>query len=196
MFLQNYYNLMHDIYMRTPLKSGASSSAIITLSNGESYYYSIGYGASSGVPYFMVNPILLNYGKITTESAENQLTLPSDNIVSSTTSSYATNLYLVFGSGTTPVTIDDYNIESPILNLEFSKISNTCTEDSFTITITGHNLNDEEITVSEMCFFGCIGPDESKYRLSALYREVFDSPITVPADGYFKFSYTIQMTIG
>lgn len=196
MFLQNYYNLMHDIYMRTSLKSGASASTIITLSNGDSFNYSVGYSSSSGVPYFMVNPIFLNYGTITTKSAQNQLTIPSDNIVSPTTSTSANNLYLVFGSGTTPVTINDYNIESPILNLEFTDIRNTCTEDSFTITITGHNLNDEEITVSEMCFFGCIGTNDGGRIISALYREVFDSPITVPADGYFKFSYTVQMTIG
>lgn len=196
MFLQNYYNLMQRIYMRFALKTGQSTNTTITLPNGDSYNYSVTYSSSSGVPDFIVNPILINYGKITTVSAENQLTVLSNNNVSSTTNSYANNLFLVFGSGTTPVTINDYNLEKPISNLEFIDISNTYTEDSFTITITGHNLNAEEITVSEMCFFGCITVKGYTNRVSALYREVFDSPITVPADGYFKFSYTVQMTIG
>lgn len=197
MFLKNYYNLMQNIFLKGALKSTLSANTTLILSNGEPYNYSISYSPSSSQSAApMLNPFLINYGQFSYSITENSLILIPSNKIASTAKLYPSSLAILFGSGTTPVAIDDYNLEQPISNIEYTAIDNNYTENSFTITITAHNLNSSEISVSEVCFFGNMAPAGFYSQIvSALYREVFDSPITVPADGYFKFSYTIQMTV-
>lgn len=112
-------------------------------------------------------------------------------------SSYST---IVFGSGNTPVTFDDYKLAEQIPNSTiYTSTSygdnvriNTVTYDASTgsytadISILITNKSGEEITIRE---FG-LGIYYYLY-----YREVLEEPFTIPAHGVSIFNYQITVTV-
>ena len=105
-----------------------------------------------------------------------------------------------FDGSNTPASINDYKLIEPILNCKiitttFAKIDNKYVRE-FTI----QNNNNTEITINGVGLFGSFGADRSTYSsaekvsLPLLYREVFASPITVPASS--SFIYRLEISIG
>ena len=106
---------------------------------------------------------------------------------------------IVFGSGNTPVTFDDYTLDEPIAtSVIYSSVNsdnvrfNSLTYDKnmhryiANISITVTNKSSENVTIKE---FG-VG---IYYYLT--YREVLDEPLVVPANGVAVFNYDVAVTI-
>lgn len=110
---------------------------------------------------------------------------------------------IVFGSGNTPATIDDYKLSGdPIQNISYSYANNsTYNEDgsatnlSYNYTIT--NNNDTAITIGEIGMF-----TEAMWKVAysnyihnyyLLERTVLENPITIPAGGVGQVTYNIQI---
>ena len=106
-----------------------------------------------------------------------------------------------FDGSNTPASIDDYKLIDPILNCTiistvYSLINNTLVRE-FTI----RNDNNTEIIINGVGIFACFGrsieePNSSTTTLNLplCYREVFTSPITVPAKA--SFIYRLETTEG
>lgn len=110
---------------------------------------------------------------------------------------------ILFGSGNTPPTIDDYKLEGTVAtNCTYSVVTNKSYESdgsqgvhSRTYTIT--NNNDTEITIGEIGFF-IEETHMTAYKTMTSYpilceRTALESPITIPAGGVGQVEYTIRM---
>lgn len=111
---------------------------------------------------------------------------------------------LVFGSGNTPVTVDDYRLSGdPILNITYSRTENYSYEEdgssgtiSCTYTIT--NNNDTDITIGEVGMFA--ETSWQTYYGSTPYTNFFymygrialESPITIAPGGVGQVTVTEQ----
>lgn len=133
---------------------------------------------------------------------ENPLLRPVNAIVSQTANSW-TNYDLwcnwVVGSGTTPVSLEDYCLESEITTLSCSAVNVSYDPVNGTVTYDKimKNTSSEAITVSEI---GIVSP--MRYYTAAnstntgtvfpvlVYREVLDTPITAAAGETFTVSIT------
>ena len=116
-------------------------------------------------------------------------------------SSYDENAYqyVRFGNGTTPATVNDYNLESPIVeNISVTNPSAPTTEqtDSYiSWTVTFGVLASVETTISE------IGLISRVYRSNGVMttlvdRTVLDTPVTIPAGQSKQITYTIRFNYG
>lgn len=105
-----------------------------------------------------------------------------------------------FDGSNTPASIDDYKLIDPILNCNVIATTFTKIDNKYVREFTIKNNNSTEITINGVGLFGCFGPDRSSYSsaekvsLPLLYREVFTSPITVPAGS--SFIYRLEITAG
>lgn len=129
----------------------------------------------------------------------------SQNLESTTVTSNPIGSYgLVFGSGNTPVTIDDCTLSgSAITNISVSYSDNSVYEEdgsasvlSFIYTIT--NNNDTDIVVGEVgVFAGASWPVRNYNTYGHHYymfeRTALETPITIPAGGVGQVTYTIRM---
>lgn len=110
----------------------------------------------------------------------------------------------VFGTGTTPPTVDDYCVSgSEITNLTFTK---TVTYGAGTVTCTYviTNGNSDPVTIGEVALFTpgsftlyynySSGSNKTTfYKTVMLERTVLDTPVTIPAGGIGQVTYTIRM---
>ena len=101
---------------------------------------------------------------------------------------------VLFGTGTTQPTIDDYKLAGDIISTISASVSytRTVTEDSttFQCVYTINNSGTEEITIGEIGLIG--GCDSSAARRILVERTVLDSPVTIPAGGVGQVTYTIN----
>lgn len=104
------------------------------------------------------------------------------------------DIYVLFGDGTTPPTIDDYKLSGNIVK-DFSAsgskqnavLDNTGASMTFLYTIT--NTGKAEITISEVALCSCSSPRGILYE-----RTLLDVPVVIPAGGVGQVTYTISMT--
>lgn len=102
---------------------------------------------------------------------------------------------ILLGSGTTPPTIDDYKMES-LISSGFSTTVGVSLDDNndavHIITVT--NTSDGDIVVGEVGYSGVAysGAGSGMY-IVLMDRTVLDSPVTIPAGGVGKITYTIRM---
>lgn len=110
---------------------------------------------------------------------------------------------IVAGSGVTPPTEDDYNIETPIsLNYTSVPVEALSLDNNgnplVTLTIQATNNSNTTITISELGYFvgvGCndtSGAASSTVRSILIDRTVLDTPVTIPADGSATITYTLK----
>lgn len=143
---------------------------------------------------------------IPNSSSANGFTYPPSNGIHSQTatgydSSYYTNL--VVGSGTTPVTEDDYCLESEITTLSSVAVttSRNCANGTVTYKKTMTNTSSDAITVSEIgiafiAVYATSGTSSSGTAFPVLaFREVLDTPITVAAGDTFTITITHQLPV-
>jgi hypothetical protein len=89
-----------------------------------------------------------------------------------------------FGSGTTPVSSTDYNVETEISDISASisrVISYSGNQPKCTITITGQYNGASEVSLSEIGFYKGMAwryPTDKAYQL-LIYREVLSEPIVL-----------------
>ena len=102
-----------------------------------------------------------------------------------------------FGTGTTPPTMDDYNLESPILDGTLSSSSTASPQKGFeqdhariyaTHEVTNNSTSD--VTVTEVGVFGA--PSSSSKNVFMIDRTVLNTPITIPAGGSKSITIAIK----
>ena len=95
-----------------------------------------------------------------------------------------------FGSGTTPVSADDYNVETELSNITYNVsrvISYSGNTPKCTVTITGQYTGSSEISINEIGFYKGMAwryttnPD---YQF-LMYREVLSEPIVLNQNDNF-----------
>lgn len=104
------------------------------------------------------------------------------------------NIYIVFGDGDTPVSVDDFSISgNAITNISVSSKEGASTDVGGNILYTFINRGDDA-TIKEVCIFGCFSTGQTSSYKVALWREVLDTPLIVPAGS--TFTYTISVNAG
>ena len=102
-----------------------------------------------------------------------------------------------FDASNEPAKIEDYRAIDPIENI--TRVSSACgvVNNKANYYFTFKNNNNTEITINSVEIFSSAeyNSDNSSNRpLFLLYREVFDAPLVVPAQGVFL--YTMEITTG
>jgi hypothetical protein len=107
---------------------------------------------------------------------------------------------VLFGSGTTEPTVDDYCLESPLINgLSVSKSSLTeklgDSEDLFYITYTITNTSDADVAISEMGVFGSVyyGSKSTQGHPVLMDRTVLSQPITIQPNCAGTVTYKVTL---
>lgn len=107
---------------------------------------------------------------------------------------------VVFGSGATVPTVDDYKLGSSIIkNLATSSVLtqeldvNGAAVRTSVITIT--NNNTEDVTISEVGYVGRMSSSDSSASSSyaLLDHTLLEEPITIPPEGVGQVTYTITI---
>ena len=113
-------------------------------------------------------------------------------------SNSSTDALILVGSGTTPVTLDDYVLESLITTVSKDSASGniiyTIDNDSKSLTektiieISVKNTGTESIVVSEIGLAQTVYiTSASNYTTVLLYREVLDNPVTIAPEEFSTF---------
>ena len=148
--------------------------------------------------------LALGYGRIDTASNSTGTMMPSSGIAQTTARGITAQTTLVVGSGTTPVTDDDYKLDTPITTLtavsattscKTSPTGNVLSPTSFTVTTTYRNATDAPVTVNEIGIMIPVGYKSSgsgtnQNALSSclIYREVLETPVTIEPNQLRTFS--------
>lgn len=103
---------------------------------------------------------------------------------------------VAFGTGTTEPALDDYtlsgNIVSTLTPSSETTITHTADFSSLTCVYTLSNTGDADVTIAEVGLFST-PITNSGYRICLLERTVLDEPVTIPAGGVGRVTYTIRM---
>ena len=108
------------------------------------------------------------------------------------------SMIFCFDASNEPAKIEDYRAIDPIENIR--AISSTCgvvNNNKANYYFTFKNNNNTEITINSVEIFSSAEYNSdslSNRPLFLLYREVFDAPLVVPAQGVFL--YTMEITTG
>ena len=148
--------------------------------------------------------LALGYGRYYMSSNATTTMIPSRGQAVTITQGISAQTTLVVGSGTTPVTDDDYKLDAPITTLTAVSATTSCktadTEEvlsptTFTITTTYRNSTEAPVTVNEI---GIMIPVGYKYSGSGtmsnalssclIYREVLETPVTIEPGQLRTFS--------
>lgn len=102
-----------------------------------------------------------------------------------------------FGTGNTPPTFDDYKLSgTQVLGLAATKVLTLDEDDEgggITGTYTLINNNASEVTISEVGLFAPIFTSANKIDTYQMWeRTVLDNPVTIPAGGVGKVTYTVR----
>ena len=114
-------------------------------------------------------------------------------------SSYTTNNGIIFGTGDTPPTFNDYKLSGDIIQgltaqvvIEANTTSNGCYR-KFIITV--QNTTSEAKTIREIGYIRRAPAKKSDGGTKIIYplveRTVLDNPVTIPANGFGQVEYTI-----
>lgn len=104
---------------------------------------------------------------------------------------------VIFGTGTTPPTIDDYCLSGDIVStFSYSSSVKKSVDNggvTYTATYTLTNTSDEDITIGEVAMICSI---RSTYGWDMLLeRTVLDEPLTIPAGGIGQVTYTVRQNL-
>ena len=148
--------------------------------------------------------LAFGYGRYALSSNVTTTMMPSSGVATTATTGISYQTTLVVGSGTTPVTDDDYKLDSPITTLTAVSATTSCkTEDtranlsptSFTVTTTYRNDTEAPVTVNEIGIMIPVGYKHSgtgsnRNALSSclIYREVLETPVTIESNQLRTFS--------
>lgn len=101
---------------------------------------------------------------------------------------------VIFGTGTTPPTMDDYKLSGEIIKTLVSSASCVTSVDDDGITVTTTytltNTSDKEITIGEIAAFTAAGSTTNSVMMD---RTVLDTPVTIEPGGVGQITYSIRM---
>lgn len=107
--------------------------------------------------------------------------------------SYSGGGGILFGNGNTPVTVDDYKLSGDVISTITATVAVTWdyTDDgcSGTAVCTLTNTGSSAITIAEVGLFAGFTSNNNMNVL--IERTLLDEPITIPAGGIGKVTYTI-----
>lgn len=194
MFLRNYYKYysrdhaglnvsnVHGLYINT---GGTVGPALYSSSTTVSHQYAPSYRKTA-----------MNY--VRTYDIKTS-------VQNSSTSNLNGGYGVVFGSGSTPPTIDDYTLSGDVITgitvsyTTENSVSDDYTSATYSKTYTITNNNSEAITIGEIALVGeeCW---QSQYSSNTRYyhgfilyeRTVLEEPIVIPAGGVGQVTYTIR----
>ena len=148
--------------------------------------------------------LAFGYGRCHDASNLTNYMIPSSGKVLTTTQGISDQTTLVVGSGTTPVTDDDYKLDVPITTLTAVSATTSCksadtgdalSPTTFTITTTYRNDTEAPVTVNEIGIMIPVGYRYSGSGTSAnalssclIYREVLETPVTIEPNQLRTFS--------
>ena len=148
--------------------------------------------------------LALGYGRFYNASNSTATMIPSSGLVSTAAQGISNQTTLVVGSGTTPVTDDDYKLDIPITTLTAVSATTSCKTDdrgntlsptSFTVSTTYRNDTEAPVTVNEIGImipvgFKTSGSSTNRNALSSclIYREVLETPVTIESGQLRTFS--------
>lgn len=159
---------------------------------GEAYVSNNFYKAQNGseVNFGDGVPNILQIGKKTDS--------PSHASLHKVRTSYEGNGGVVFGTGTTPPTKDDYCLSGTLLkNFSYSAAVSTTYDDTgitLTAIYTITNAGSDDMTIGEIGLMGnmCNASNSWPERKGFIERTVLDTPVTIPAGGICQVTYTIR----
>lgn len=101
-------------------------------------------------------------------------------------------LHFLFGSGDTPVTIDDYKLGELVTTYQGMAMNHTTfndySENVFHVTRTIKNTSESSITIKEMGVFGVYSG-----KLFMLARTVLPTPVTIEPNEMHDFAMLISL---
>lgn len=173
MFTKNWYKIMADAMMTTEKEKELESGAVDYSGRTRNLYYR---DANNIVSALNLRNMVRFV--ITTDIVK---------------ASYG----VCFGDGTTPATMDDYNLSGNMITTIVTNDAPTVTVDdegaTLSVVYTVTNTGSEDITISEVCMFNYWYYNSSSYTCYLLERTLLDSPVTIPAGGVGLVTYTIRM---
>lgn len=109
-----------------------------------------------------------------------------------------TNQGIIFGSGSTPATVDDYKLEAMItagLSWNMSKSITPENDPSWLITLT--NTSDEDFTIGEVGILAgaFTAANSGSPSIVLMERSVLENPITIPSGGVGQVEYAIRLQV-
>ena len=106
--------------------------------------------------------------------------------------------YVVFGDGDTPVSTSDYSISgSRIADINISSVTGVATPTGYKIMYNFTYTGSSPTTIKEVCIYDNFGAYAySNSRKVALWREVFDTPLELPAGSSFTYNFEVDLTTG
>ena len=118
-------------------------------------------------------------------------------------SSYTTNSGIIFGTGDTPPTFNDYKLSGDIIQgltaqavVEAHTTSNSCYR-KFIITV--QNTTSEAQIIREIGYVRRAPALKSDGKTTIIFplveRTVLDNPVTIPANGFGQVEYTITFNL-
>lgn len=111
---------------------------------------------------------------------------------------------VVFGTGTTPPTIDDYCLSGDLVTTLTATATVTLDYDEGGVTVTAvytlTNTGADTVTIGEVGLIGCVATTNSSstsYQTESVKclfeRSVLDTPVEIPAGGFGQVTYTIRI---
>lgn len=108
---------------------------------------------------------------------------------------------LIIGTGTTPPTVNDYDLENQIISgfsatTNFPRVGNSadvnniCDSRKLVATLTVTNTSSEDLVISEL---GYIRGSSSNSKQALYDRIVFDTPVTIAPNETKTFEYRLHM---
>ena len=153
--------------------------------------------------------LALGYGRLYSSDNDTTLMIPSSGNVSMLAGGIRNQTTLVVGSGTTPVTDNDYKLDVPITTLTAVNATTSCkTSDTggtlspttFVVSTTYRNDTEASVTVNEIGVMIPVGFKTSSggnnpNALSSclIYREVLETPVIIEPNQLRTFSITTDV---
>lgn len=187
MVLRNYHNILAALVL------GAKSTGELSFGDG-----CLSIKTPSGTLYYLDHSIVSVY------SCYESIGKPTGSMNTNSSGS-ATFSSMVFGTGDTAVTYDDYKLESEYTS--YSRASFVVTEPVYdastrkftrTVSCVLTNTGASEVTLKEMgIYMSTAGYSSSTTgaRWCLVYREVLDTPITIAAGDSVKYTHTFEYTM-
>lgn len=104
---------------------------------------------------------------------------------------------VIFGTGTIPATLDDYNLSGDVITAISANAAKTVEADSDSVTMetlyTITNTGTEAITIGEIAYCAYLFTSASNGFGAMLERTVLETPITIEPGGVGQVTYTIRM---
>lgn len=159
---------------------------------------------------YLMCGLAIGYGRYYSNSNSTNTMISSSGQIATTGAGISTQTTLVVGSGTTPVTDDDYKLDVPITTLRAVSATTSCKTDktgdtlsptTFTVSTTYRNGTDSPVVVKEIGIMIPVGYKTSgssstnKNALSSclIYREVLETPVTIEPNQLRTFSVTTDV---